>query len=77
MSSLHRAGPPVRRGVVQDFDPAVGLGTLRSGGETFGFHCTQIAGGGRTIEVGSDVHFVVVAARLGRWEAAEVTLRPG
>lgn len=62
-------------GVVADFDEAVGLGVVRSegGGESFPFHCTQIAGGSRTIEVGTVVRFRVVAGRLGRWEAAAVT----
>ncbi|HET6875255.1 MAG TPA: hypothetical protein VFH70_10775 [Acidimicrobiales bacterium] len=37
------------------------------------FHCTQIAGGSRSIEVGTPVSFSVRAGRLGRWEAVSVT----
>jgi cold shock CspA family protein len=61
-------------GVVAEFDEAVGLGVVRSelGAKSFPFHCTQIAGGSRTIEVGRAVRFRVVAGRLGRWEAAAV-----
>ncbi len=63
------------RGTVVAFDEAKGYGTVRveDGREHF-FHCTQIADGTRTIEVGARVDFEVVAGRLGRWEA--VGLRP-
>ena len=66
-------------GIVTSFDEAVGLLEASvpagSGGGPgrFGFHCTQIADGSRTIEVGTKVTFALVAGRLGRWEAAEVT----
>jgi hypothetical protein len=66
----------VYRGVVVDFDEHVGLGVVEDDGEPprrYPFHCTQIAGGGRTIEVGTIVTFGVVEARRGRWEAAEIT----
>jgi hypothetical protein len=33
------------------------------------FHCTQIADGSRTVEVGAQVVFRVIPGRLGRWEA--------
>jgi cold shock CspA family protein len=36
------------------------------------FHCTAIADGTRTIDVGASVRFAVVAGRLGRWEASGV-----
>jgi cold shock CspA family protein len=65
--------PTVERGVVVDFDFAVGLGTVRAGdGVEVGFHCTQIADGSRDIAVGAAVEFVVVAGRHGRWEAAHL-----
>ena len=65
----------VRRGVVVEFDDPRGLGVVSSadGGEAFPFHCTSIADGTRTIPVGVEVVFRVVAGHSGRWEAAEVT----
>lgn len=61
-------------GTVTDFDEARGLGTVRGadGGE-WAFHCTEIAGGSRTIDPGTRVAFVVVPGGLGRMEAACVT----
>lgn len=64
------------RGSVADFDEHVGYGTVRSEeGREFFFHCTQIAGGTRTIAVGAQVDFVVVAGHRGQWEARRVTER--
>jgi cold shock CspA family protein len=63
---------PVRRGRVEEFDEAAGLGRVSSEGDSFAFHCTQIAGGARTISVGTAVVFTVVPGRLGRWEGAGV-----
>lgn len=64
-------------GVVVDFDGHVGLGTVAGStagnGPRWQFHCTTIAGGGRTIDVGTRVAFVVRAGGPGRWEAFEVT----
>jgi cold shock CspA family protein len=62
-----------RQGAVAEFDEAAGLGVVRAGEGDYPFHCTQIAGGTRTIAVGTEVTFVVAAGRLGRWEAADVT----
>ncbi|MHB1534230.1 MAG: cold shock domain-containing protein [Acidimicrobiales bacterium] len=67
-----------RAGVVETFDVDVGLGRLRAdeaGQALFPFHCTQIADGSRSIEVGTRVTFTVVPGRGGRWEAAMVTPR--
>lgn len=63
----------VLRGRVGSFDEDAGYGTLvdEDGREVF-FHCTAIAGGSRTIEVGAPVCFTVGAGRLGRWEAGSV-----
>jgi cold shock CspA family protein len=47
-------------GIVVEFDEHVGLGVLESGDVRYPFHCTQIADGSRTIDVGSAVTFVVV-----------------
>jgi CspA family cold shock protein len=61
------------RGQVVEFDEARGLGTVESGGRTYPFHCTQIADGTRTIEVGTPVTFEVAPAVGGRWEARALT----
>ena len=65
-------------GIVVDFDDAKGWGHVRddaSATERF-LHCTAIADGSRTIEVGTRVSYRVVAGRLGRWEAAGVRPAP-
>ncbi len=61
------------RGVVVAFDDGKGFGAVRDahGVERF-FHCTAIADGSRTISVGTEVDFDVVAGHLGRWEASAV-----
>ena len=69
-----------RRGVegtVTAFDEHAGHGRVRSrdGRELF-FHCTAIAGGSRTIEVGAAVTFTVRAGHHGAWEATEVAPAP-
>ena len=59
--------------MVQDFDEGVGLGAVRGDdARAYPFHCTQIADGSRTIDVGAAVEFEVVAGHLGRWEAAAI-----
>jgi cold shock CspA family protein len=61
------------RGTVTEFDERRGLGTVRADdGRAYLFHCTQVAGGTRTIAVGTPVTFTVWP-RLGRYEAADVT----
>jgi cold shock CspA family protein len=61
-------------GRVVEFDDVRGLGVIEtSGGERYGFHCTAIADGTRTIAVGTPVRFDVVAGHLGLWEAASIT----
>ena len=63
----------VRRGRVSAFDDDKGYGTVTDDdGASHFFHCTQIADGTRTIAVGTEVTFQVVAGHLGRWEAADV-----
>ena len=59
-------------GVVAEFDEHVGLGVVRTEEGEYPFHCTQIADGTRTIEVGAPVRFDVIAGHLGKWEAARV-----
>ena len=61
-------------GEVADFDDQKGYGTIRraDGAEVF-FHCTRIADGTRTIDVGAPVTFDLVPGHHGRDEAANVT----
>lgn len=74
-----------RRGVVVAFDEAAGLGVITAvtgqegtghevtgqEGAAFAFHCIEIGDGSRSIDVGTEVTFDVLA-KLGRWEAANV-----
>jgi cold shock CspA family protein len=63
------------RGRVEVFDDAAGLGVVQGDdGSSYPFHCTQIAGGTRTIEPETVVEFGVMPGHLGRWEATD--LRP-
>ena len=60
-------------GTVTEFDEPRGLGTVTAeGGEAYPFHCTQIADGSRTIEVGAAVRFDVGPGLPGRWEARSI-----
>ncbi len=62
------------QGVVEEFDAEVGLGTVvDSDGVRWPFHCTAIADGTRTIEVGTEVRFERSWGGPGRWEATAVT----
>jgi cold shock CspA family protein len=62
-------------GAVVSYDDQVGLGLVEAsgGGGRYQFHCTQIAGGGRSIKAGTAVRFDVRPGRKGAWEAFEVT----
>jgi cold shock CspA family protein len=64
-----------RTGTVIAFDDPAGLGIVRdeAGGEEFGFHCTQIADGTRTIAIGTAVRFTVAPGHRGQWEAQGLT----
>ena len=68
--------PMTSRGTVTAFDEHKGYGTVRDAEDSreLFFHCTQIADGSRTIAVGTEVTFDVVAGHQGRWEA--ISLRP-
>ena len=60
-------------GTVSEWDENAGIGwVLAEDGRRLFFHCTQIADGSRTTEVGQAVRFQVVAGHLGRWEATRV-----
>ena len=61
-------------GSVTAFDERRGLGEITADDATvYPFHCTVIADGTRTIDVGAKVDFEVVPGRLGQWEAAAIT----
>jgi cold shock CspA family protein len=63
----------VRRGSVESFDEAVGLGVVRGEDDVaYPFHCTQIADGSRSIDEGVTVWFAVVPGHQGRWEASSI-----
>ena len=69
-----------RVGSVVDFDEAAGYGHVAldhddgDGAGPWFFHCTAIADGTRTIEVGAPVSFEVVAGHQGRYEATDLRL---
>jgi cold shock CspA family protein len=70
-------GKAAKNGVVIAFDDHAGHGLVRdadSGAEYF-FHCTQIAGGSRTIAPSTAVSFEVAPGRPGQWEAVGLTPR--
>jgi cold shock CspA family protein len=65
---------PNSRGSVSAFDEPAGLGEVTAeDGTVHPFHCTAIADGTRTIQVGVAVTFSVVPGRSGRWEATQLT----
>ena len=65
-----------RVGVVAAFDEPKGWGTVRDEtGDERWFHCTAIADGSRAIDVGTPVHYRLVAGTLGAWEAGDVRPR--
>ena len=61
-----------RRGTVRAFDDAVGLGTIVGADDVERrFHCIEIADGSRSIELGAEVSYDLLA-KFGRWEAANI-----
>lgn len=63
-------------GSVSEFDDFRGLGTIAGDdGTSYRFHCTGVADGSRTIDVGAAVRFDVIAGRLGQWEAWGIEIR--
>lgn len=62
-----------RTGVVAEFDERRGIGlVVAEDGGRYGFHCTAIVDGSRTIEQGAAVSFGVRAGPLGRDEATDL-----
>jgi cold shock CspA family protein len=63
-------------GRVVAFDAHAGLGEIAADdGTRYPFHCTQIADGTRSIDVGADVTFATMPGPLGRWEASVISRR--
>ncbi len=61
-------------GVVTEFDVHIGLGIIVSEtGESYPFHCVNIADGKRTIDVGAKVTFDTFDHPRGRTEARAIT----
>jgi len=64
----------VYSGTVAEFDEHRGVGLIEgSEGRQLFFHCTGIADGSRSISVGIEIAFQVVAGHRGQWEATSVT----
>jgi cold shock CspA family protein len=60
---------------VTAFDEHAGLGEVTArDGTVHPFHCTDIADGTRTIDVGVAVTFAVVPGRSGEWEAVQIAV---
>jgi cold shock CspA family protein len=71
------ATTPGWAGTVSRFDPATGLGHVTAvDGTEYPFHCTAVADGSRSIDVGVVVVFDVVAGHRGIWEAGGL-VQPG
>lgn len=63
----------IAKGRVIGFDEQRGLGTVRGeDGRELPFHCTRIADGSRTVDVGAAVAYEVVPGAPGRWEASSL-----
>ncbi len=66
----------VLTGKVVSFDEARGHGEVEADdGRRLFFHCTALADGSRSVEVGSEVAFLVAPGHRGRWEATGLTRR--
>jgi hypothetical protein len=66
------AGADSRAGAGVGSGAGAGAGPVQS--VRYRFHCTQIADGSRTVEVGTVVTFGLLAGHGGRWEAADLQL---
>jgi len=61
------------RGRVIEFDEEKGTGVVESlDGRMLTFHCTAIADGSRTIEVGTEVLYNAKPGHLGQWQAMAI-----
>ena len=71
-----RRADAVHLGQVTAYDEARAVGEVTDGhGGRWGFHCSAVADGSRSIAVGTPVAFVVQPGHHGRWEATAVTPR--
>jgi cold shock CspA family protein len=62
-----------RLGSVTTYDDVAGYGELtEETGDVWWFHCTAIADGGRTADVGARVRFRLRPGHLGRYEANDI-----
>lgn len=59
-----------------DNQPTSGAPDLERPTDTYPFHCTGIADGSRSIELGARVCVVLAPGRSGLWEATGVTKIP-
>lgn len=60
-------------GRVVAFDAHRGIGAIAAtDGGQYTFHCTQIADGTRTIDVGTTVEFEIGPGLPGQWEARAI-----
>ena len=74
MSLTGRSNPLA--GAVADFDASTGWGMVGTdGGDEYPFHCTAIADGTRTIDIGIAVTFHLTPGHRGQWEATGITPR--
>ncbi len=73
-----RPGASIRLGTVLSFDDHRGWGAVRdrADGTDYGFHCTVIDGGVRTVAPGTEVAFLIGPGGPGRWEAVQVVPLP-
>lgn len=63
----------IRRGRVADFSPERCLGVVEEeGGARFAFHCVEIAGGTRRIEIGARVVYSLRPGHDGLLEARQL-----
>jgi cold shock CspA family protein len=62
-------------GRVVSFDAPRGLGVIEGDdGSRYGFHCTEVADGSRSVPVGARVVYDVAPGVLGSWEATRVAV---
>lgn len=63
-----------RLGLIEQFDERRGIGVVTGDdGERHGFHCTAVADGSRSIEVGTRVVYEMRTGPLGRDEASAIS----
>ncbi len=71
VTELQRASSRTRNGRRPSTSRSAWASIAGADGVDYPFHCIEIADGSRSIDVGADVSFDVLA-KLGRWEAANI-----